>query len=151
MNRIGFYLIALTSGLLFGTGMAVSGMISPEKVIGFLDVTGAWDPSLAFVMGGALAVFMPSYFFLIRPKNNAITGEALCIPSKQNIDTSLIFGASIFGLGWGIAGVCPGPAVSSLSFGNIGIVLFIVSMLATSLITKAVLQNKKPTSLDITS
>ncbi|EGU47766.1 hypothetical protein VII00023_20272 [Vibrio ichthyoenteri ATCC 700023] len=127
---------AILSGTLFGIGMAISGMVDPNKVIGFLDVTGQWDSSLAFVMGGALIIFMPSYFLLIKPKQQSLTGELYCIPNHQTIDRKLLIGATIFGLGWGIAGICPGPAVASLLFGNIAIVLFLVAMIVGSLIAK---------------
>ncbi len=131
-------LVAAISGLLFGIGMAVSGMIDPAKVIGFLDVAGQWDPSLAFVMGGALMVFMPAYLFLIKPRGNALLGEKYCLPTNTNIDKRLLGGAAIFGLGWGVAGVCPGPAIASASYGNIGIIIFIASMVLGSTLTKII-------------
>ncbi|MCW8332612.1 YeeE/YedE family protein [Vibrio paucivorans] len=139
-----FRITALLSGLLFGAGMAISGMIQPEKVIGFLDVAGAWDPSLAFVMGGALLVFMPSYFLLIKPRKASVTGEAICLPTKKTLDSRLLSGAAIFGLGWGIAGICPGPAVASLALGDKGIVLFLLSLIVGSLIGQLVLEPKQP-------
>ncbi|NWJ67652.1 YeeE/YedE family protein, partial [Vibrio parahaemolyticus] len=85
MNKTIFRFSALLSGVLFGMGMAVSGMIDPAKVIGFLDISGSWDPSLAFVMGGALAVFMPSYFLIIKPRKQSVSGEAFCTPTNKNI------------------------------------------------------------------
>ncbi|MGR5067406.1 MULTISPECIES: YeeE/YedE family protein [Vibrio] len=133
MNKIIFRLSALFSGVLFGIGMAISGMIDPNKVIGFLDIAGTWDPSLAFVMGGALAVFMPSYFLIIKPRKQAVTGEAFCTPTNISIDARLISGAAIFGIGWGLVGICPGPAVASLAMGNIGIVIFVAAMLIGSM------------------
>lgn len=127
-------------------GMALSGMIEPQKVIGFLDVAGSWDPSLAFVMGGALMVFMPAYFLLVKPKSKAFNGQELCVPTSKTIDNKLISGAALFGLGWGIAGVCPGPAVASLALGNSGIVLFVASMLLGSYAMKvANTKRSKPT------
>ncbi|MGF1908478.1 YeeE/YedE family protein [Vibrio kasasachensis] len=128
--------VALISGVLFGCGMAVSGLIEPSKVIGFLDIAGNWDPSLAFVMGGALIVFMPSYFLLIKSRKQPVSGGEICIPTNSKIDRRLISGASLFGLGWGIAGVCPGPSVASLALGNIGMVLFFAAMVVGSLLTK---------------
>jgi len=128
--------VALISGVLFGCGMAISGLIDPSKVTGFLDITGNWDPSLAFVMGGALIVFMPSYFLLIKPRKQSVSGDELCIPTNKRIDRRLLSGAAIFGLGWGIAGVCPGPSVASLALGNIGMVLFFAAMVVGSLFTK---------------
>ncbi len=147
MNNTVFRFAALVSGILFGMGMAVSGMIDPAKVIGFLDVAGSWDPSLAFVMGGALAVFLPSYFLIIKPRKQSVSGAEMCTPTNTKIDSRLLSGAAIFGLGWGLAGICPGPAVASLSFGNISIVLFFVAMLAGSLLTKVVLSSRETAEL----
>ena len=139
MNRILFSLSILVSGMLFGIGMALSGMVDPAKVIAFLDVTGQWDPSLAFVMGGALAIFMPSYFYLIKPRKCAVNGGEYALPTKKNIDRNLVIGATLFGLGWGIAGICPGPAISSLWYGNSDIVVFILSMIMGSIIARRLL------------
>ncbi len=147
MNNTVFRFAALVSGILFGMGMAVSGMIDPAKVIGFLDVAGSWDPSLAFVMGGALAVFLPSYFLIIKPRKQSVSGAEMCTPTNTKIDSRLLSGAAIFGLGWGLAGICPGPAVASLSFGNVSIVLFFVAMLAGSLFTKVVLSSRETEEL----
>lgn len=129
---------ALLSGLLFGIGMALSGMTNPENVIGFLDVTGAWNPSLIFVMGGALLVFAPAYHFLIKPQAKALSGDVLSLPTKVQLDSKLISGAALFGVGWGLAGICPGPAITSLAFGNLDIVIFIASMVSGSLLAKYV-------------
>lgn len=134
--------VAALSGLLFGLGMAVSGMIDPAKVIGFLDVAGNWDPSLAFVMGGALAVFMPAYFLLIKPRAHSVSGAEYCLPTNNTIDKRLVIGAALFGVGWGVAGVCPGPAVASLSYGNVGIWIFIATMLLGSLLTQSLSSSK---------
>lgn len=120
---------SLLSGLLFGMGMVVSGMVDTQKVIGFLDVAGAWDPSLAFVMGGALMVFMPFYLFVIKPKQQPLVANEFCVATGNKIDKKLVGGASLFGLGWGIAGICPGPVVSSLSGGNSGSWVFFIAML----------------------
>ncbi|CAE6939965.1 DUF6691 family protein [Vibrio alginolyticus] len=147
MNNTVFRFAALVSGILFGMGMAVSGMIDPAKVIGFLDVAGSWDPSLAFVMGGALAVFLPSYFLIIKPRKQSVSGAEMCTPTNTKIDSRLLSGAAIFGLGWGLAGICPGPAVASLSYGNITIVLFFVAMLAGSLLTKVVMSSRETEEL----
>ncbi|MCG3732118.1 YeeE/YedE family protein [Vibrio cincinnatiensis] len=129
MNKILFQLTALFSGLLFGIGMVISGMANPTKVIGFLDITGAWDPSLIFVMGGALLVFMPAYFLLIKPKQKPLNAPEFCLAKNSLIDSKLLMGALLFGLGWGIAGICPGPAVSSLALGNPGVWVFFISMM----------------------
>lgn len=129
MNKVIFRLVSLFSGFLFGLGMIISGMANPEKVVGFLDVAGAWDPSLMFVMGGALLVFMPSYFLLIKPKQKPVVAQEFCLAKNKSIDSRLVSGAAIFGLGWGIAGVCPGPALSSLALGNIGVWVFFAFMM----------------------
>ncbi len=150
MNNTVFRIAALVSGILFGMGMAISGMIDPAKVIGFLDVAGQWDPSLAFVMGGALAVFLPSYFLIIKPRKQSVSGAEMCTPTNTKIDVRLLSGAAIFGLGWGLAGICPGPAVASLSFGNLSIVLFFVTMLAGSLLTKVVMSSRETDELSTT-
>ena len=143
MNNTIFRITALVSGILFGMGMAVSGMIDPAKVVGFLDISGNWDPSLAFVMGGALAVFMPSYFLLIKPRKQSVSGAKMCTPTNTKIDARLLSGAAIFGLGWGLAGICPGPAVASLALGNVSIVLFFVAMLAGSMFAKLVINARE--------
>jgi uncharacterized membrane protein YedE/YeeE len=129
---------ALVSGLLFGIGMALSGMTNPENVIGFLDVTGAWNPSLIFVMGGALLVFAPAYHFIIKRQAKALSGDVMSLPTKVQLDSKLISGAALFGVGWGLAGICPGPAITSLAFGNLDIVIFIASMVSGSLLAKSV-------------
>ncbi|ANQ29201.1 YeeE/YedE family protein [Vibrio natriegens] len=143
MNNTIFRITALVSGILFGMGMAVSGMIDPAKVVGFLDISGNWDPSLAFVMGGALAVFMPSYFLLIKPRKQSVSGAEMCTPTNTKIDARLLSGAAIFGLGWGLAGICPGPAVASLALGNVSIILFFVAMLAGSMFAKLVINARE--------
>ena len=129
MNKVIFRLVSLFSGFLFGLGMIISGMANPEKVVGFLDVAGAWDPSLMFVMGGALLVFMPSCFLLIKPKQKPVVAQEFCLAKNKSIDSRLVSGAAIFGLGWGIAGVCPGPALSSLALGNSGVWVFFAFMM----------------------
>jgi uncharacterized membrane protein YedE/YeeE len=116
MNRS---LSALLSGTVFGAGLAVAQMTNPAKVLGFLDVAGAWDPSLAFVMGAALLVSAIAY---------RIRGEPM--QTASGIDGRLLTGACLFGLGWGLAGFCPGPAVASLVTGSGEVVLFVASMVA---------------------
>ncbi|WP_407701710.1 MULTISPECIES: DUF6691 family protein [Vibrio] len=128
-------MMPLIAGLLFGMGMVISGMADPAKVIGFLDVAGNWDPSLAFVMGGALLVFTPMYHWVIKPRQQALDNTKLCIPTNKKIDKKLIAGAALFGIGWGIAGVCPGPAISSLSGFNIGILAFVAAMIFGMVLT----------------
>lgn len=122
-------LMALFSGLVFGLGLILSGMTDPSKVIGFLDVAGSWDPSLAFVMGGAIVVGV--FAFRIaggRPK--AILGDAMRLPTATQIDRRLVLGGLAFGVGWGLAGFCPGPALASLGMGNGKALIFVAAMLA---------------------
>jgi len=122
------HVTSLLVGLLFGAGLAVSGMINPAKVIGFLDVAGDWDPTLAFVMAGALAVALPATL-LARRRARPILADAYDLPKKTAIDAPLIGGAALFGLGWGIAGFCPGPAIAALSTGLWQAAAFVAAML----------------------
>lgn len=120
---------ALVSGLLFGAGLAVSQMVNPAKVLGFLDIAGAWDPSLAFVLGGAVAVWAAA-FAISRRMRAPLFALGFSIPSRRDIDARLVGGAALFGVGWGLAGYCPGPAVSSLALGHWEPAVFIAAMLA---------------------
>lgn len=120
--------VGFICGLLFGSGMIISEMVDPDKVLGFLNVTGDWDPSLVFVLGGALIVFTPIYHFFIKNRDKAIDGEALPTVTHKDVDSTLIVGSIIFGIGWGLAGFCPGPVVSSLSGGNHVVLAFMLSM-----------------------
>ncbi|MGR5061378.1 DUF6691 family protein [Photobacterium sp. DNB22_13_2] len=122
-------LVALLTGLLFGLGMMISGMVDPHRVLGFLDIAGAWDPSLMFVMGGALAVFLPVYLLVIKKRSAPVCAETFEISNNKVIDKKLVGGAVLFGLGWGIAGICPGPAVTSTFGLNPSMLVFIVMML----------------------
>lgn len=122
-------LVALLSGLLFGTGLILSGMANPAKVLGFLDLAGAWDPSLAFVMAGAIAVAMPA-FLLARRRSRALSGSPMQLPQVRNIDRRLVGGSLLFGIGWGLAGFCPGPALVSSAMGQGKALLFSAAMLA---------------------
>ena len=137
-------IVALISGLLFGAGMVISGMVDPDKVLGFLNLTGNWDPSLAFVMGGALSVFIPIYHLIIKKRNKAINGEKFAWTSNTTIDGTLISGAVIFGAGWGLAGFCPGPAVSSVSGGSHIILAFILAMIAGMICANQYLAGRLP-------
>jgi len=119
---------ALASGLLFGAGLTVSQMVDPGKVIGFLDVAGAWDPSLAFVLGGAVVVW-GSVFALTRRMRAPLFAAAFAIPKRSDIDARLVGGAALFGIGWGLVGYCPGPAVSSLALGRWEPAVFVAAML----------------------
>ena len=108
-------LAALVAGLIFGIGLAFSGMLNPEKVLGFLDVAGDWDPSLILVMGGAIPVAAAG-FVLVTRRGRPLLAEKASPPAARWIDRKLIAGAVLFGLGWGLAGYCPGPALASLGF-----------------------------------
>ena len=129
-------LVVLISGILFGSGMIISGMTDPTKVIGFLDITGNWDPSLAFVMGGALGVFAPVYHLVIKKRSHAINGEKFAWNGKTTIDRKLILGAIIFGAGWGLAGFCPGPAISNIGSGSETVFIFVACMLIGIIVAK---------------
>jgi len=120
---------ALASGLVFGLGLAVSGMMNPAKVIGFLDVAGDWDPTLAFVMGGALLVAVPAYRFIPR-RGRPVLEEEFALPKKKAIDAPLLGGSALFGVGWGLVGFCPGPAIAALGTGLLPVFAFVAAMLA---------------------
>jgi uncharacterized protein len=119
---------ALVAGLVFGIGLAVSQMISPAKVIGFLDIAGNWDPSLALVMGGAVMVTSVG-FAIARRRSHPLLAESFQWPTGTLIDARLIIGGALFGAGWGIAGYCPGPAIASIGFLQPGTLLFVGAML----------------------
>ena len=120
-------LSSLISGIVFGLGLTISGMLNPEKVLGFLNIFNAWDPSLMFVMIGAILIFSPLHFIFKR-KSRPIFAKDFVIPTKTNIDKNLIIGAIMFGAGWGLAGLCPGPAISAISFLNTDVYLFVLFM-----------------------
>jgi uncharacterized protein len=122
-------IVALFSGMLFGLGLAVSGMVNPAKIIGFLDVAGDWDPTLAFVMGGALLVTAPA-FRLILKRPRPILADGFALPTKSALDVRLLGGAALFGVGWGLSGFCPGPAVTALATGLAPVFAFVASMMA---------------------
>uniref|UniRef100_UPI003BA284B3 DUF6691 family protein n=1 Tax=Aeromonas jandaei TaxID=650 RepID=UPI003BA284B3 len=132
-------LTSLFAGLLFGLGMAISGMVDPARVTGFLDLAGTWDPSLTFVMGGALLVFMPGYFLLVKPRRQSLLGEPIAAVPAPKLDRNLVGGAALFGIGWGLVGICPGPALSLISSGQPMILLFIAAMVAGILLVDLVL------------
>ena len=136
---------AFLTGLLFGLGLIVSGMTDPSKVIGFLDLAGTWDPSLALVMGGAVAVGLVAYPFA-RQRTEAFLGGAMHIPAGRGIDRRLIFGSLAFGIGWGLAGFCPGPALVSFGAGNDKATLFFIAMLAGMALYEVV-ERRRPARL----
>lgn len=122
-------LMALLSGLLFGAGLALSGMMDPARVRGFLDIAGDWDPTLAFVMGGAVLV-MALAWALQRRMHRPLACEDFALPGTRLIDARLIGGAALFGVGWGLGGLCPGPAIASLVFHPVSAGVFVLAMLA---------------------
>jgi uncharacterized membrane protein YedE/YeeE len=130
-------LIALASGLVFGLGLIASGMTQPAKVKGFLDLFGAWDPSLALVMGGAIAVALIPFGWARRHRRT-LTGEPLQWPAARGIDARLLGGGALFGIGWGLAGLCPGPAVVALAADLQGVWVFVLAMLAGLLLVDLV-------------
>ena len=121
-------IFSLFSGIIFGTGLVISGMTNPEKVIGFLSITHNWDASLIFVMGGAIVVTAP-FFYLLRNKNKSLLGLDINLPQKQNLNKKLFIGAFLFGAGWGLVGLCPGPAVSSITLFESITLIFLLAML----------------------
>ena len=122
-------LVALFAGTLFGLGLAISGMMNPAKVIDFLDVAGGWDPTLAFVMGGALVVAIPA-FRLILGRPRPILVDRFTLPTQNALDRRLLGGAALFGVGWGLSGFCPGPAVAALVTGLTPVFAFVAAMVA---------------------
>lgn len=120
-------------GILFGWGLIISGMSNPQKILSFLDIAGVWDPSLLFVMGGAILVGLAG-FYLAGKRSEAFFGGALLIPNRRDITKPLVIGSFIFGAGWGIAGFCPGPALVALGTGHLKALVFIMAMLAGMLI-----------------
>jgi len=130
-------IVSCISGIIFGVGLSVSNMINPEKVLGFLDLFGLWDPSLIFVMMGAITISAP-IFFLFRNKNKPLFADNFTIPTLKSIDKNLIIGSGTFGIGWGMVGFCPGPAISSLALLNTYSVFFVLSMLGGFLLTKLI-------------
>lgn len=131
--------IALTAGLIFAAGLTLGGMTDPRKVQGFLDIgglsAGRWDPSLAFVMGGALLVSLAA-FATVKTQAAPWANAKFELPTRRDIDARLVIGAVLFGTGWGIAGFCPGPALASLLIGGADVLYFVVAMLAGMLVAK---------------
>ena len=120
-------LVSLFCGIIFGIGLVISQMINPAKVLGFLNLFGEWDPSLAFVMIGALIISSP-LFHLFKNKEKPIFSSSFSISNKKEIDKELIFGSILFGAGWGLVGLCPGPAITSIALFNVSSAIFVVSM-----------------------
>lgn len=121
--------VSFVVGLVFGFGLLLSGMANPEKVLGFLDLAGDWDPSLALVMAGAIAIGLVA-FTIAGKRSYALLGKEINLPSSQHIDQRLVVGSLTFGAGWGLAGFCPGPALVAVGAGEIKAIVFVVAMIA---------------------
>ena len=119
---------SLLAGLVFGLGLIVSGMANPAKVLGFLDLTGAWDPSLALVMAGAIGVSFFAFLFA-KKRSRSLLGADMKLPTGRSIDRRLVFGSTLFGIGWGVAGFCPGPGLVALGMGEVKALIFVAAML----------------------
>lgn len=128
-------IIGFISGIIFGLGLVLSGMSNPAKVLNFLDLFGAFDPSLLFVMGGAIMVVFIGYRFVLK-RGKPLFSESFQIPTRKDIDKNLLIGAALFGVGWGIGGFCPGPALSAVFMGSEGIIYFLPAMLLGLIVSK---------------
>lgn len=131
--------LALLTGLVFGTGIALSGMINPAKVLNFFDVAGTWDPSLAFVMGGALIVTAIGYRFVLKSPR-PLFDHQFHLPTRKDIDMPLLAGSAVFGIGWGIAGFCPGGSIPALGLMQADALIFVAAMIAGIAITRVARQ-----------
>jgi uncharacterized membrane protein YedE/YeeE len=136
-------LALLVPGLLFGIGLGISGMTDPAKVIHFLDITGDWDPSLALVMAGAIAAFAPLHMLIQRRDRPFLEGELPGRPSRQ-IDRRLLIGASLFGIGWGLGGFCPGPALTNLGYLRTEALVFVPAMAVGMLVAQGIFRADSP-------
>ena len=132
-------IISLVSGIIFGIGLVISGMTDPEKVIGFLSITHNWDASLIFVMGGGIITAGP-FFYLMRNRQTSSLGNQIDLPKKQKLDKKIIIGASLFGVGWGLVGLCPGPAIAAIATFDPIIIVFLLSMAAGVLVKKNIIK-----------
>ncbi|MBV1952245.1 MAG: YeeE/YedE family protein [Cycloclasticus sp.] len=132
-------LSALVAGVVFGVGLALSQMVNPNKVINFLDITGQWDPSLMFVLGGAVLTTTVAYRFIFS-KDKPVFDNDFQLPTLLKIDRQLLIGAVLFGAGWGVIGYCPGPVVASLGFGFEESLIVVISMLAGMLLCRAIIR-----------
>ena len=139
---------SLLAGLVFGLGLIVSGMANPAKVLGFLDVGGSWDPSLAFVMAGAIAVGTIA-FAVAHKRTLSLLGVAMKLPTSRDIDRRLVIGSALFGIGWGVAGFCPGPGLVALGMGEIKALVFVGAMLVGMGIFELLERLKQATTLRV--
>lgn len=133
-------LLCTVSGLLFGFGLALSGMTNPQTVLGFLTIDSSWNPTLMFVMGGALTVTIPAFHFILK-RQSPLWGKTFNLPTRTHIDTPLIVGAALFGVGWGISGLCPGPAIANLAIASTDLLIF-VGMMVVGFIIAQQISNK---------
>ncbi len=138
-------LIVFFSGVLFGAGVTVSGMVNPMKVLNFLDISGAWDATLIFVMGAGLLVTLLGYRIIFK-RNTPMFAPSFRLPKSGDIDARLLGGAALFGVGWGLSGFCPGPAIASVVFGRMESVTFVIAMAAGMLLAKQI-QKRMRTSV----
>ena len=138
------FLVNLAAGLLFGLGLVVSGMANPAKVLNFLDIFGIWDPSLAFVMGGAVAVAFLGFRLALQRQRPLLAAE-FQVPNRRDLDARLLSGAALFGVGWGLGGFCPGPAIVALVSGVPAVFVFVASMLV-GMVAFALLDAPTPAS-----
>ena len=140
MSAARHLLSALVAGTLFGAGLTVSGMTDPQRVRGFLDLFGQWDPTLVFVMGGAVLV-MAIAWRLRKRMGHPLFAERFVLPGRSDLDAQLILGSSLFGIGWGLAGLCPGPAIASLALAPAAVLPFVLAMLAGMAIHRLLLSS----------
>ena len=136
--------IVFISGVLFGAGVTISGMVNPMKVLNFLDILGPWDATLIFVMGAGLVVTLLGYQIIFK-RNSPLFATSFRLPTSEDIDVQLLGGAALFGLGWGLSGFCPGPAITSLVFGKTESITFVIAMAAGMIIAKQI-PNRRQTS-----
>jgi uncharacterized membrane protein YedE/YeeE len=134
-------LLQLLAGLIFGVGLIVSGMANPAKVLNFLDLAGGWDPSLAFVMAGAVATTAIGYRLVLR-RPKPVLAESFRLPTARRIDLRILVGPAIFGIGWGLSGLCPGPAITSLGIGSPGVLVFVPAMLVGMALARRLLARR---------
>jgi uncharacterized membrane protein YedE/YeeE len=142
-------LVSFGCGLIFGVGLLISGMTQPAKVLGFLDVLGQWDPTLAFVMAGAVAASSVGYALARRAKRPALAAKHL-LPTRTDIDRSLIVGSMLFGIGWGLVGLCPGPALENLATLSLPVMVFVLAMIA-GMIVQDLWQSRVPSAKAVES
>ena len=139
---------AFLAGLIFGTGLILSGMVNPAKVLGFLDLAGRWDPSLALVMAGAIAVGLPGFFVAGR-RQKTLLATPMLLPATRRIDARLVIGSVLFGAGWGLAGFCPGPALVALGAGYGKALAFVAAMIAGMLVFEMVERARSTPTLGV--